>query len=534
MSRGRRSMASATWWSSPTPWESSTLTTCTCAAGATWRMTPETNVPWPASASPNLSPSASQVSPEPAVMSTSAGGSQSCLNSPVSRTAILTPSPSSALRVRCGSAAGRFSGRAVVALPPWIRGSPVNVTPASPTKTWFGATFTEPWGRPAVALRTRASASSTSCAVPFPSPSVNSVDPDVWLSRSGFQSGRCFCTSATSAVATRIWRGRRRKRVARSGETTTSFHAAGSLLFSFTEAMAPTLSDRVGPTQLEPWSRLREAAAIVTVLEHPLARAEEAVRLAQADARAARRLAASALAEADDAEARSTAERALGLAAIELGDAAGGAAHLRRAVRTAESAGLSRRAAEARMSLSLALTLQGATAEALDAADRAAPDLDGWAGARLGMQRALILQKLGRLEEALEGYRAPLAVFRRRGDELWEARLLCNRGVLQVYRGALGAARADFRRAEELHESIGQALAATQVRHNLGWLAARRGDVPEALGWYDRVEAEYRGHGVPLALLLMDRAEVLLSARLAAEARDAAERAAAELESAGL
>ena len=84
------------------------------------------------------------------------------------------------------------------------------------------------------------------------------------------------------------------------------------------------------------------------------------------------------------------------------------------------------------------------------------------------------------------------------------------------------------------HESIGQALAATQVRHNLGWVAARRGDVPAALSWYDRVEAEYRAHGVPLALLLMDRCEVLLSARLAAEARANAEAAVAELAAAGM
>ena len=41
--------------------------------------------------------------------------------------------------------------------------------------------------------------------------------------------------------------------------------------------------------------------------------ADEAVRLASADARAARRLAADALAAADDLETRSTAERALGL-----------------------------------------------------------------------------------------------------------------------------------------------------------------------------------------------------------------------------
>ena len=146
----------------------------------------------------------------------------------------------------------------------------------------------------------------------------------------------------------------------------------------------------------------------------------------------------------------------------------------------------------------------------------------------------MILQKLGRLDEALEGYRKPLATFRRAGDALWEARLLCNRGVLEVYRGAFSAAEADFLRAEALHESIGQALSATQVRHNLGWVAARRGDVPAALDWYDRVDAEYRAHGVPLALLLMDRCEVLLSARLGAEARTNATAAVAELEAAGL
>ena len=280
---------------------------------------------------------------------------------------------------------------------------------------------------------------------------------------------------------------------------------------------------------------LREAAAIPATISPTapgdrLTRAEEAVRLAQADARAARQLAAT-VGGVDEAAA--VAERALGLAAVELGRLDEAVAHLRRAVALAEAAGVARRAAEARMSLSLALTLQGSTAEALAEADRAAPALDGRAAARLGMQRALVLQKLGRLEDALAGYRAPLAAFRRHGDRLWEARLLCNRGVLQVYRGALGAAESDFHRAEALHETEGQALAATQVRHNLGWLAARRGDVPAALGWYDRVEAEYREHGVPLALLLMDRAEVLLSARLSAEARDAAGRAAAELERSG-
>ena len=266
------------------------------------------------------------------------------------------------------------------------------------------------------------------------------------------------------------------------------------------------------------------------MLEH----ADEAVRLVSADARAARRLAVSVLAEAADAEAASTAERALGLAAIEFGDADAAVAHLRRAVSMAEAGGLVRREGEARMSLSWALTQQGTIGEALVEAERAVPALEGESRARMQMQRALILQRLGRFVEALEGYRRPLSAFRRAGDALWEARLLCNRGVLQVHLGALGAAEADLLRAEALHESIGQALAATQVRHNLGWVAARRGDVPAALSLFDRVETEYRSHDVPLALLFMDRCDVLLSARLAAEARSNALAAVTELEAGGL
>ncbi|MDA0183361.1 CHAT domain-containing protein [Solirubrobacter phytolaccae] len=262
--------------------------------------------------------------------------------------------------------------------------------------------------------------------------------------------------------------------------------------------------------------------------------AEEAVRLASADARAARRAAASVVAETVDVEARSVAERALGLAAVELGDVAAAVVHLERARELALGGGLAGRAGEADMSLALALTLVGDTAGALSALDRAEPALDGHLRARVQGQRALILQKLGQLDEALAGYRRPLRAHRASGDVLWEARLLCNRGVLQVYRGALAAAESDLARAEELHESIGQALAATQVRHNRGWLAARSGDVPLALARYDRVEVEYRAHDVPLALLLMDRCEVLLSARLAAEAKANAAAAVTELAAAGL
>ena len=214
------------------------------------------------------------------------------------------------------------------------------------------------------------------------------------------------------------------------------------------------------------------------MLEH----ADEAVRLASADARAARSLARSVLSSASDVEARSAAERALGLAAIELGEADAAVMHLRRAVVLAVDGGLKRRAGEARMSLSWALTQQGDIASALVEASRALPSLEGASRARMLAQRATILQRLGRFSESLDEYRSALTALRRADDVLWEARLLCNRGVLHVHLGSLGAAEADLLRAEGLHESISQTLAATQVRHNLGWVAARRGDVPAGAG----------------------------------------------------
>jgi mRNA-degrading endonuclease toxin of MazEF toxin-antitoxin module len=52
------------------------------------------------------------------------------------------------------------------------------------------------------------------------------------------------------------------------------------------------------------------------------------------------------------------------------------------------------------MSLSWALTLQGTIDEALVEAERAVPALEGTARARMQSQRALILQRLGRLDDA--------------------------------------------------------------------------------------------------------------------------------------
>ncbi|HET9506701.1 MAG TPA: CHAT domain-containing protein [Gaiellaceae bacterium] len=256
--------------------------------------------------------------------------------------------------------------------------------------------------------------------------------------------------------------------------------------------------------------------------------AERAIELAPDSPRRAHVLATSVLRAArvdGDAEAAAVAERALGLAALGLRDGESAVLHLRRAVRIASRAQLTVRAAEARMSLGRALLYTGDSRGAFRQIDFASASLSGIDGARLELQRAILLHHHHRLDEALDGYRRALTVFRRHGDRLWEARALNNRGLIHAYRGSLAAAEHDLAAAAAIYTELELELALAEVEHNLGWVAARRGDVPTALELYDRSEERRRAQGVPIAYGQSDRCELLLGVRLVDEARQAAERA---------
>lgn len=255
--------------------------------------------------------------------------------------------------------------------------------------------------------------------------------------------------------------------------------------------------------------------------------AGRALHLVTDDPARAAELADAALAAARagaDPDEETVALRALGLAAREQHNADHGLRHLRRARRVAEAAKLPARAAEARMSLALVLAEAGQPQQALREIDAASPALRGLPAARLQMQRALILDRLGRSDEAMAGYTDALAAFRRSGDQLWQSRALTNRGVLHTYRGSLRQAEADLRAAEQGYAELGQELALAQVRHNLGFVLSRAGDIPGALRWYDLAD-QYFAQTTRPAIALMDRGELLLGARLLPEARAAAEAA---------
>lgn len=139
-----------------------------------------------------------------------------------------------------------------------------------------------------------------------------------------------------------------------------------------------------------------------------------------------------------------------------------------------------------------------------------------------------ILQAEGLLPEALQAYEPALTLLRRSGDTSRQARLLNNRAMIHAQRGFLDSALTDLRQAERLYLSVGQDRWAADVWANIGWTLAHRGDLVEALRWFDRADAYFDARGEVDPLSLKDRVDALLAARLIPEARQYAERAETE------
>lgn len=252
-----------------------------------------------------------------------------------------------------------------------------------------------------------------------------------------------------------------------------------------------------------------------------------AAALAEAtnDPGSGRRLATEALRQARQVRARSAASvasRALGLALLGLRDVPGAVRALRAAVRYAALADDRQRVGEARMSLAAALGVRGRPANAIREIELALTDLTGQFAARAMVQRAAVLQDLGRYDEALADLRRALPVLHRAGDAQWEARARSNRSLMLIGRRAFRAADVDLKVAGRLCDENRLVLPGAYVLHNLGWLCSSRGDVVAALEYFRRAESAFAELGMRVGSLLADRAELLLSVRLLDEAREAA------------
>jgi hypothetical protein len=155
--------------------------------------------------------------------------------------------------------------------------------------------------------------------------------------------------------------------------------------------------------------------------------------------------------------------------------------------------------------------------------DRLRPILHG--------QRALLLKRSGRNEQALHQYDAAVALLGDGSNPLDLARALNNRSLVHLEAGNVRLARADLVRCGLLAARHGLALHAALSRTNLGCLDVIAGDLPSALRAFAQSRADYQTLAPGrLANLVVERARALVAAGLFTEAdrelADAAEQAA--------
>lgn len=258
--------------------------------------------------------------------------------------------------------------------------------------------------------------------------------------------------------------------------------------------------------------------------EEPLAIAEGAHALVQADAKEAAAMAERALRLARirrEPESEVAALHALGFAQHELGDPRA-IRTLRAAVRVADRHGLARRAAMVRRPLAGFLADRGEVNAALRELDAASAALDPHELARTEVFRIGVLLLAGRPPASFSASNRALRTLRRKEDAIWEARLLKNRGFLLAWRGDATAAEADLSRARDLYAGVGAREAAFAAGFELAGIALTRGDLPTCLARLDAIDADWVSPHQRTGLELL-RARALTAARLTGEAREALE-----------
>ena len=221
----------------------------------------------------------------------------------------------------------------------------------------------------------------------------------------------------------------------------------------------------------------------------------------------------------------SLAHHAIGIVLRDRGDLQAAITELGRGVRLARASGRPEREADVQATLGITFAWTGRSRQGLAALDRAVKALRGRPAGRALMRRATVLYELGRFREAYEDLSRALPYLRRAADMLWEARSLTIRAHVLLGLGLPRRASADFARAEELYATSGQELEYAKARHNRGLVGLIRGDLPEALTYFDEAWNRYDALGVNIPELAIDRCSALLAAGLAAEAAHEADTA---------
>ena len=228
----------------------------------------------------------------------------------------------------------------------------------------------------------------------------------------------------------------------------------------------------------------------------------------------------SVLADRPSAHDASLAHQTIGIVLRDHGDLPGAITELRKGVKLARASGQPDREVDVQATLGATLAWTGRSRQGLAVLDRAVEASNGGLTGRVLMRRANVLFHMGRFHEAHQDLCRALPYFRRTGDTVWEARSLIHRADVFLALGLPGRAGTDFARAEALFATNGQELEYAKARHSLGLAALSRGDLPQALSYFDEAGNRYDALGETILDLAIDRCLALLAAGLA---RDAAQ-----------
>jgi tetratricopeptide (TPR) repeat protein len=171
--------------------------------------------------------------------------------------------------------------------------------------------------------------------------------------------------------------------------------------------------------------------------------------------------------------------------------------------------------------------------EAIAVLYEAESGLTGADKALVAAQRALALQRAGRVIDARDDFDQAVEAFESAGMEVEAAVVRQNRAVVHAYRGELDEADDDLAAAARVFALRAQPIRSVEVLHNQGFVAARRGDLPRALSLFDQAQRWAAELGALRPEMLVDRVEVCLQAGLSHEGRALAEAAVGILEEAG-
>jgi tetratricopeptide (TPR) repeat protein len=214
----------------------------------------------------------------------------------------------------------------------------------------------------------------------------------------------------------------------------------------------------------------------------------------------------------------SVAHQVIGLVLREFGDIDAAIAELRAARRLAVRGGSAAREADILGTLGVALIFAGHTTAGRNALDHAVRQTSGSPRGRILLRRGGCLRLLGDFPAALDDLNSAISVLRAPDDQIWEARVLEHRALCLLAMGSVQGAAADLRRAEALFGRCGQELESADAIQNLGTVALRTGDLPEALACFDAAGDRFTALGVHEEDLTAQRCATLMAAGLAADA----------------